>query len=202
MRTLDVGTQSAIRNSSAIVVRNFVLVTKGEDVWGFTDFGEDVTTNIVDGVTGSTVSRTFYGEDAPIVAMDPIPMKIGLTVDTTTVVLNQLHPAVLDMVRGHDCRGALVQIHRGYLDPSSMLLAAAPRIRRLGFVNGAPIETPKAGGRGGVSLRITSVTRELTRSNSAKRSDEQQRLRSGDRFRRYGGITSYDYWWGEKGGGK
>jgi hypothetical protein len=42
------------------------------------------------------------------------------------------------------------------------------------------------------------VTRELTRTNPAKRSDETQRLRSGDRFRRYSG-TAYQWpiWWGE-----
>jgi hypothetical protein len=200
VRLLDVATQGAIRDRSRIIVRNFVLVSKGEDMWGFTDFGEDVAVNVIDGVTGDTVNRSYHGDNAPIASLDPIPMKIGLEVDTTNVVLNHLHPAVLDMVRGHDCRGAVVQIHRGYLDPVSMLLAAPPRIRRLGQVNGAPIDTPAAGGRGGVTLKVVSATRQLTRTNPAKRSDEQQRLRSGDRFRRYGGLTSYDYWWGEKGG--
>lgn len=200
VRPLDVATQGAIRNRNAIIVRDFVLVTKGEDAWGFTTFGEDVSLNIIDGVTGETVNRAYLGDNGPIVSIDAIPMKIGIEVSTTSVALNHLHPGVLDLVRGHDCRNAVMQIHRGYLDPASMLLVAAPRIRRLGWINGAPIETPAAGGRGSVTLRMVSTTRELTRTNPARRSDEQQRLRSGDRFRRYGGITSYDYWWGEKGG--
>jgi hypothetical protein len=200
VRPLDVATQGAIRNRDRIVVRDFVLVTKGEDTWGFTTFGEDVSLNILDGVTGEIVNRAYLGDNRPILDIDPIPMKIGIEVNTTNVVLNQLHPGVLDMVRGHDCRGAVMQIHRGHLDPASMLLVAAPRIRRLGLINGAPIETPAAGGRGSITIRMVSSTRELTRTNPARRSDEQQRLRLGDRFRRYGGITSYDYWWGEKGG--
>lgn len=200
VRPLDIATQTAIRDPNRIVVRNFVLFAKGGDLWGFTDFGEDVSLNIVDGVTGATVNRVYFGDNGPIVSIDPVPMKIGLSVDTTNVVLNHLHPGVLDMVRGHDCRNAVVQIHRGYLDPNSMLPVAPPRIRRLGQVNGAPIQTPGPGGRGGVTIRVVSATRQLTRTNPAKRSDEQQRLRGGDRFRRYGGVTSYDYWWGEKGG--
>jgi hypothetical protein len=182
----------------AVIPRNFVLVTKGEDSWGFTDYGEDVILNIVDGETGGTVSRSYYGDNAPIVSMDPMPLKIGLEVDTTEIVLGQLHPAVLDMVRGHDIRGAQVQVHRAYLSRVSMLPVAAPRIRRLGQVNGAPIETPAAGGFGSVTLQVVSHTRELTRINPAKRSDEQQRLRSDDRFRRYSGTAGkWEVWWGE-----
>lgn len=198
VRVLDVDTQAAVRDRAAVISRNFVLVTKGSDRWGFTDYGEDVTLNIVDGETGSTVSRAYFGDNAPIVSIDPMPLKIGLEVDTTEIVLGQLHPAVLDMVRGHDIRGAQVQVHRAYLSRVSMLPVAAPRIRRLGQVNGAPIETPAPGGFGSVTLQVVSHTRELTRTNPAKRSDEQQRLRDGDRFRRYSGTAGkWEIWWGE-----
>jgi len=167
--------------------------------FGFTDFGEDVITNIVDGETLQTVSRNYYGDNAPIVKMDPIPMKIGLSVDTTQVVLNHLHPAVQLMTRGYDIRNARVQIHRGYLDPVSMLLASAPRCRRLGQVNTNPTRIPEVGGQGDTTLRIVSHTRELTKTNPAKRSDETQRLRDGDRFRRYSGTAGmWDIFWGEE----
>lgn len=200
VRTLDVASQGAIRDRArGVIPRNFVFVAKGEDSWGFTDFGEDVVVNVVDGITGSVTSRTFAGDEAPIASLDPVPMKVGLDVATIQVVLNHLHPAVEDMIRGSDVRNAVVQIHRGYLDPDSMLLVANPRIRFLGQVNQAPIATGAAGSAGSATLRIVGTTRQLTRTNPAKRSDEQQRLRSGDRFRRYGGVTSYDYWWGEQG---
>lgn len=202
-KSLDVATQTAIRDRSRIIPRNFVLFTvtdgEGEPVlFGFTDYGEDVTLNVVDGITGGTVSRAYFGDHAPIQSMDPIPMKIGLEVDTVQVVLNPLHPAVQEMYRGHDMRNAPVQIHRAYLDPESMLPVANPRCRRLGFVNGAPEEIARAGGTSRLNVEVVSVTRELTRTNPAKRSDEAQRLRSGDRFRRYTGTAGkWPIWWGE-----
>jgi hypothetical protein len=204
VRPLDVATQGAIRDRSRIIPRNFVfctvrtLDTDEAAVFGFCDFGEDVITNVIDGETGATVSRTFYGDNAPIRSLDPIPMKIGVEIDTTQVVLNHLHPVVQEMVRGHNCRNAKVQLHRGYLDPVSMLLVAAPRCRRLGQINGTPIVTPAVGGQGSVTLKIVSHTRELTRINPAKSSDETYRLRSGDRINKYAGTAGqWPIFWGE-----
>lgn len=203
VRVLDAATQGAVRDRSRIFPRDFVGCTvkdeAGEPVFfGFTNFGEDVVTNVVDIETGSTVSRTFYGDNAPIQSMDPIPLKIGLEVDTTQVVLNQIHPIVQLMARGHDCRNAKVQIWRGYLDPVSMLLVAAPRSRRVGQINGLPIVTPAVGGQGSITLKVVSHTRELTRTNPAKKSDETYRLRSGDRFGQYAGTAGqWEIWWGE-----
>lgn len=199
VRALDVATQAAVRDRSRVLPRNFVLVTLTDGApFGFTDYGEDVILNVIDGETGSTVSRTYYGDNSPILDMDPVPLKIGLEVDTTQVVLSQIHDVVQEMARGHDCRNAKVQIHRGYLDPATMLLVAAPRCRRLGQINGLPIETPAAGGEGSITLRVVSHTRELTRINTALRSDEDQRRRSDDRFRRYSGTAgSWEIFWGE-----
>ncbi len=204
VRPLDVATQGAIRDRSRVIPRNFIvctvrtLDTDEPVIFGFSDFGEDVITNVIDGETGATVSRTFYGDNAPIRSIDPIPMKIGVEIDTTQVVLNQLHPVVQEMVRGHNCRNAKVQVHRGYRDPVSMLLVAAPRCRRLGQINGTPIVTPAVGGQGSVTLKIVSHTRELTRINPAKSSDETYRLRSGDRINQYAGTAGqWPIFWGE-----
>ncbi len=204
VRPLDVATQGAVRDRSRVIVRDFILCTvrtldTDEPVtFGFTTFGEDVTTNIIDGETGSTVSHTFYGDRAPIQEMDPIPFKIGIEIDTVQVKLNHLHPVVQLMVRGHNCRNAKVQIHRGHLDPDSMLLVAAPRCRRLGQINGTPIITPAVGGQGSVTLKVVSHTRELTRTNPAKSSDETYRLRSGDRINQYAGTAGqWPIFWGE-----
>lgn len=206
VRPLDAATQAAIRDRRAVVPRNFVLVgpvapIAGGDavLFGFTDFGEDIITNIVDGWTGETVSRTFLGDHGPIVGMDPMPLKIGVEVDTTTVELNQLHPGVQSMVRGHHCRNAKVQIHRGWLDPASMLLVAAPLSRRLGTINGTPIETPQVGGVGKVVLKVVSQARELTRTNPARASHEFYQRRSDDQWGRYAGTAaSWPIFWGEE----
>lgn len=203
VRPLDVATQGAIRDRSRIIPRDFIFCTVltfagAPVVFGFTNFGEDVIANVVDGETGTVRSVTFLGDNAPIVSMDPIPMKIGVEIDTTQVVLNHLHPAVQEMVRGHNCRNAKVQIHRGCLDPVSMLLVANPRCRRLGQINGTPILTPAVGGQGSVTLKVVSHTRELTRINPAKSSDEYYRLRGGDRINQYAGTAGlWEIFWGE-----
>lgn len=204
VRVLDSATQLAVRDRVHVIPRDFIVCTvrgltdDAPTVFGFTNYGEDVSTNIIDGETGATVNRTFYGDNAPLVSMDPIPMKIGVEVDTTQVVLSHIHPIVEQMVRGYNCRNAKVQIHRGYLDPASMLLVAPPRCRRLGQINGTPILTPAVGGQGSITLKVVSHTRELTRTNPAKSSDEYYRLRSGDRINRYAGTAGqWDIFWGE-----
>lgn len=203
VRSLDSSTQSAIRDPSKIIIRNFVSVNAldgdGDLVqYGFTDWGENVTLNVIDGRTGATVSRNYAGDGGPIMGIDPIPLRVGIEIPTVQVTLSQIHSVVQDMVRNHNIRGVEAQIHRAYLDPVSYQPVAAPRCRLLGFVNGAPITTPEAGNMGGVVLQITSHTRELTRTNPAKRSDETQKLRSNDRFRRYGSVAGeWDIFWGQ-----
>jgi hypothetical protein len=204
VRPLDVATQGAIRDRSRVIPRNFIAVTvrklTSDDpvTFGFTDYGEDIVTNIIDGETGAATSWIFLGDNGPVLGLDPVPYKIGVEVDTTEVVLNHLHPGVQDMVRGHNCRNAKVQIHRGYLDPVSMLLVAAPRCRRLGQINGTPIVTPGLGGEGSITLRIVSKTRELTRTNPVKASAEFYQRRSNDQWGRYAGTAGqWPIWWGE-----
>lgn len=204
VRVLDVATQGAIRSRNAIVPRNFVVITakdRGDGsskLHGFWDDADDVVTNVISGEDGSTVSRTFRGDGA-IVSCDPIPMRIGLEVRTVQLALSPLHAGVQALVRTDDPRFATVEIYRGLLDPASMLLVAPPRIRFLGRINGAPIETGAAGGESTATLKLVSHTRELTRTSPAKKSDETQRLRSGDRFRRYTGVAGeWPIWWGEE----
>lgn len=204
MRTLDAPTQAAIRDRKGEVHREFVhfvvknLTTGAPVEFGFTNYGEDVSVTVVDGETLAPVVRTYYGDNSPILRIDPVPYRIGLQVDTTTLDLSPIHPIVEQMVRGHNCRGATVQIHRGYFSLSSMGLVANPLCRRLGLINGLPMLTPAIGGQGSMSIKVVSHTRELTKFNPAKRSDAQQKLRSGDRFRKYVGVAHrVEFHWGE-----
>jgi len=203
VRVLDVDTQTAIRDPGKIIIRNTVLVDAidpGGDVvrFGFTDFGEDITVNIIDGRTQTEVSRTFYGDSGPLISIDPVPLQMNIDIPTVQVILSQIHSQAQAMVRSNNIRNVQAQIHRMYLDPESMQPVAPPRCRFLGIVNGAPIETPAYNGGGSITLRITSHTRELTRTNPAKRSHETQKLRT-DNFRRYSTVAGdWEIFWGEK----
>lgn len=203
MRGLDVDTQAALRDRSLIVPRNFVVVTakdrsSGEPVvHAFWNDAETVAVNVLD-EDGDTVSHNFTGDGA-LLRMDAIPMRIGLEVRTVEIALSPLSGAVQNLVRRDDPRGGKVEIYRGLFSPAAFVLLATPRLRFLGRVNEAPIETPAAGGEGSATLRVVSHTRELTRTNPAHKSDEQQKLRSGDRFRRYGAsVRDWPIFWGEK----
>lgn len=205
VRSLDSATQAAVRDRSRVWPANFVLIQAkdggGDPVlFGFTDFGENKTLTVVDGLTGNSVSRAYDGDNGPVVSIDPMPFRIGLEVSTTQVRLNPLHPAVEQMARGHDIRNAPVQIHRAYLNAGGVPVAA-PRCRRVGFVNRADFDTAAVGGQSFHLLHVVSNTRELTRVSNLMWSDESQKQRSGDRMFRYNAIAGdVPYWWGEEKG--
>jgi len=205
VRPLDVATQGAIRTRDAILPRNLIVATAKNRSTGapsvrcFWDDAETVAVNVLD-EDGDVINHTFVGDGA-VLGMDAIPMRIGLEVRTIEITMSALHPEVQALVRGDDARGAKVEIYRGLLDTSSHLLVANPRIRFLGRINETPISTAAAGGESTVTLRVVSHTRELTRTNPARKSDEQQKLRSGDRFRRYTGVAGdWPIFWGEQQG--
>ena len=157
----------------------------------------NVTVTVTSAIDGGSESRSYVGDGA-IVDVDPVIYSLGLEVRDISVNLSQIHATVQDMVRGNDIRHAQVEFHIGILDASTGALVANPLPYWLGYVDGAPIETPADGGEGSVTLKMVSCTADLTRSNTAKKSDETQKLRSGDRFRKWadsaGGIK---VWWGE-----
>jgi hypothetical protein len=203
VRFLDAATQMAVRDRSRVLPRNFVSIWVGPVHFGFTDFGEDVSASVINGETGIAETRIYAGDNAPIQDIDPIPLKIGIEVDTTQIKLNPLHPVVQVMARADEAalRVAKVQIFRGYLDPDSMLLMAPPRCRRLGQVNGAPETVASVGGQSVRTIKVVSHTRELTRINPAKKSDETYRLRGGDAIGRYAGTAGqWGIFWGENKG--
>ena len=66
-----------------------------------------------------------------------------------------------------------------------------------GVIDGAPIMTGAANSSTTATIRMVSAARNGTRKAASKKSDEQQRLRQGDRFRRYGDVSGVaDDWWG------
>ncbi|KKB09412.1 hypothetical protein [Devosia chinhatensis] len=204
VRLLDAATQGAVRDRSRIIPRDFVLFSLTDDEtftsYGFTNFGEDVSVNVVLNGAGDVGNYAFYGDNAPLQSIDAIPLKIGLEVDTIQVVMNPLHPIVQIMARGNEqaLRTARVQIFRGYLDPASMLLVANPRSRFLGQVNTAPERVAAVGGQSVRTINVRSHTHEMTRTSPAKKSDETYKLRSGDRFGQYSGTAGkWELWWGE-----
>lgn len=138
----------------------------------------DFTAAVIDPHTGGSQDRQFFGSGA-LISVGDIPLVQGITVQTLTITLSGLDAGVNDYVRTYDLKQAEIQIFRGFLDPGTRKLVAPATPRFVGFIDDAPITTPKENTSGGITITATSNTQELTRANSDTRSDASQKLRSG-----------------------
>ncbi|WP_240233623.1 hypothetical protein [Devosia lacusdianchii] len=200
----DVDTVAALE-SGAIVVRDLLTVqgkTLGGSAATFAYWtGEDnVAINVVPAGAMSPVSRNFVG-GGTLLDVPAIVDAIGLEARSVAFGLDHISDVVgspMDMVYGNNVRVARVELHRALFDPATWNLVSTPHILFAGRVDGASVDDAAAGGEGGLSLDAISSAIDLTKTNPAMESDEQQRRRSGDRFRRYGDTAGQvETWWGQ-----
>lgn len=191
--------------SGAIVVRDLLTVqgkTLGGSAVTFAYWtGEDnVAVNVVPAGAETPVSRNFVG-GATLLDVPAVVDAIGLEARSISLGLDHISTAAgspMDMVYGNNVRVARVELHRALFDPSTWKLVSTPHLIFAGRVDGASVDDAAAGGEGGLSLEVISNAIDLTRTSPAMESDEQQRRRSGDRFRRYGDTAGQvSTWWGQ-----
>lgn len=202
MRDLDAAELVAIA-ARAVVARDLLWVTaKNRDTGadqslGFWNDVMTVTASVKDGRTGSTVSRDFRGVGAAL-QVGKIPLTSDITIRSVDIDLPHIDSIVEQLVRTYDVRGAAMQLYRAYFDPATRSMVATAKPRFVGYVDGAPIVTPKEGEEGTITLRCVSTTRELTRTNAEARSHESQLLRAaGDTFYKDVGVVGdWDIAWG------
>ena len=140
--------------------------------------------------------RLYYGA-GNVVDLPQITMQAGLAVRMHRLGLTSLTPEAMQLIRGYDVRFAPVEVHRALFTTNTRLLASTPHLVLKGFVDEVNLGTPAAGGAASCVLGIVTQARVLTQALSLKKSDETQRLRSGDRFRRWTDVSgSVDVWWG------
>lgn len=206
MRDLNTAVVTHLQSRKGVIPRDFVWITAKDrntgtpESTGFWNGDDTVTLDVISGLSGLPETRTYIGW-GDLGKVDSIPLVSDLTIRTINISVSHLSAAVQQMIRGYDVRLAPVEVHRGFFDLDTRNIIAAPRPRFLGYVNGAGIETPPVGGEGAARLAVVSHTRALTKTNSAKRSDETQKRRSGDRFRRYSDVAGqWTFFWGEKKG--
>lgn len=142
-------------------------------------------------------SRTYYGA-GNVLDVPDIPSRMGVAIQTLTISVAFASPEVEMLLRGYDPRLCRAEIHRAEFDADEKLIATPERLFK-GWINGAPSVTPAIGGAATASLELVSNARMLTRRGSATKSDQYQRRRSGDRFRRYATLAeSATVYWGEE----
>jgi len=208
MRTADSAFISALVDAPAkgIKPRRFLWVrAKTRDTTpaafeiGLWTGDRDISVTVKDGLTGSNVNRVYFGMGRKLV-MPTISRVSDLTIQTPTVKMSQLSNVTQTLVRENNVRFAKVDIHEGLLHTTTKLLVSAPELVFIGEVDGDPIETPKAGDTGSITLELVSdAIRSLTRTNPAMRSYETYNQRSGDQFGKYSNtIANFEFAWGEQ----
>ena len=200
----DVETIAALE-SGALVLRDF-WTCHGKTLGGSAkDFaywtGEDnVSTNVVPAGETTPVSRNFMG-GGTLLKVPDIVDAIGTDARSATFGFDHISDAAngpMDMVFGHNVRIARVELHRGVFDPATWNLVSTPHLLFSGRVDGASLDDAAADGVGGLDLTAVGAAIDLTLTNTAMSSDEQQKLRSGDRFYRYADTAAdVPFWWGQ-----
>lgn len=191
---LDPAIVNAIQNREALKPVNYLQIKAKNRATGAIEVlclwsgWDTVTAQVLDPDTLLPSTRVYHAGGG-VVEWPSIPLETDLTVRTIRIVLSQVNTAVLDAIQGYDAKHAPVEIHRGYLDPETELPVAPAVPRFVGWINSAPKRTPAVGGEGGIELSVVSTTRALTKVHPLRRSDEQQRLRGGDRIRRYTDVA-------------
>ncbi|HWJ88508.1 MAG TPA: hypothetical protein VNS12_10590 [Pelagibacterium sp.] len=158
---------------------------------------DTVTATVTSPFTGNPASHPFVGAGA-ILDVGETPRTSDLSIRRKSITLSAVHETVLNMWTGHDMRLAQVAVYQALFDPETRNMASA-LLEFVGELNGAPKEVPAAGGQGGIRFDLVSDTRQLTRTNPAKRSDAHQRTRQNDGFHKYIGVSgAWPIPWGQK----
>lgn len=163
---------------------------------------DTVNGTVVSPFTGNPETHPFVGGGAILDAGETARTS-DLSIRRKSITMSAVHQTVLDMWTGHDMRLAQVAVYQGLFDPETRNLAGM-LLEFVGELNGAPKEVPAAGGEGGIRFDLVSDTRQLTRTNPAKRSDAHQRTRQNDGFHKYIGVAGdWTIPWGQESeGGK
>lgn len=149
-------------------------------------------------ITVGGSARNYYGAGT-LMHVEPIIYQAGVTIRMQQLTFSPLAPEVAQVIRGYEPRLAAIEIHRALYSTTTGVLIAPPHQVFVGTIDDIMIETPAIGGSASVRITAASAARQLTRVLPQKKSDETQRLRSGDRFRRYADVTTEaEVFWGEK----
>ena len=198
MRTIDAATLTSLQSRIGVVAHLLVWIaaknraTGVTQTIGFTTQAQD-TTHVIDGS-----SRLYLGAGT-MLGVEPVVAEAGVTVRMQTIRLSGISAEVAQALRGYDARLAPLWLHRVLYRTAEMTAFDTPQLLFRGSIDQVKFTTPEIGGSGAVEVVVASAARDLTRGLALKKSDESQKLRSGDRFRRWADVTGRTtVWWGQR----
>lgn len=142
--------------------------------------------------------RTYVGAGG-LAGVPPITMQAGLAVRMQQLRLAPVTAEVVQLIRGYDARHAPVEVHVAFFEPRTRALIEEPTRVFKGYIDAINISEGVSGGESSCEVTVASSARALTRTLPLRRSDEVQKRKAGDRFRKYADISgSVDVWWGQR----
>lgn len=188
MREYDATTAAWLASGQHVIARSLVWIsarnrdTLATETIGFWT-GDDHREFTINGSL-----RTYFGAGAAL-DVPAFVYQTGLDVRMHTISLAGVAPEVEQAIRGYEPRLAPVEVHRALFSPDTMNLVAEPHRVFRGTIDEISYPTPEIGGDAVVSVSVASASRTLTRTLTLMKSDNAQRLRGGDRFRRYADVS-------------
>lgn len=141
-------------------------------------------------------SRFYYGRQGAI-ALEPLRYATGTEIASWGMEIGVSSEAET-ILRGYNTRLAAAQVHAMILHPDT-LAPVDIKMAFDGMIDGAPIITPEINGVASAKLKLVSAARRGTLTRNGRKSDETQKARSSDRFRKYGSVAAaVDVAWGSK----
>lgn len=196
MRSFDAPTLAALQNRTERMMRVLVWVTARNRTSGLPEQIGLWNGGYDRSFTINGVARTYVGAGA-LMQIPPLVYQVGLAVRMHRLTMSPIDQAVANLVRGYDTRLGPIEIHRAVFDPNTTLLVSEPHRLFKGIVDEME-ETRGANGEIRLECTVAGSSRYLTRTLTLKRSDESQKLRTGDRFLRYADVSGeVDVYWGE-----
>ena len=153
----------------------------------------EVPFGIWSGDYATTIGGRDYVPASGAFDLGAIIYATGLQVRDQGLSLTRSAPETRALLDQYDATHARAEITLALFDPSTGGLVGTHRVWT-GQIDGAPATVPVPGGASQVSLSIASSVVKLTRTLGIKKTDESQKLRGGDRGRRYSalGTTAND----------
>lgn len=198
MKNFDAATLAYLSARSGIIAHRLIWITAENRATGDLEAlglwsGPRRRSFTVDGTV-----RPYDGAGLTLDA-EPIVSGPGLAVRTYQIGLSAVAPEIEDLVKGYKTRGAAVEVHRVLFHPATRAQVAAPRRVWLGRVDQITFPEGSIDGPAACVIGLVSETRALTRPGSLLKSHAAQKLRGGDKLRRYGDISgAVPIYWGEK----
>jgi hypothetical protein len=163
--------------------------------------GEVENINVLDLFTKTSAIRTFY--NGALIEVGELRYESGFNYRPITVTISALNAAALTAFREYEPRGAQVQGWRRVYNPDTgKPVSVEPWFK--GFVNEIPIERPGGGGEFTIELGVVSTAAMLTIASMRRKSDQEQRRRTGaacpggDRIRKYTNTAAaWEVSWGD-----